>query len=393
MIKKRRNTLAVVGSHPDTRDLFDFTREDCDIWVFNEALDYGGGSGFAPKADAVIQIHKPVIWRSAVNRNDPNHYKWLKSGNTPQIIMMDQYKDVPQSVKYPLDDILAELFGNSNIRYFTSSVAYAIALGVFMEYETIEVYGVEMETNTEYMHQRPGVALMVGVAIGRGIHVKFMSERFFNSPLYGYDGGDTVALEYYQEREAAYKPIAEKYDGEFAAKLEAVTSILDGWVSDYKNGLDGIDEAILDMAQAAHDFGMHDGCQQVDQCYIAKCKQMIKESGDYIIARQEYEGAVGSSVKAKTDAIQRYNQAGIMLEHTVDKLKEFKGNKAAREKEVQKMRRALAEYVKLSTEIGIATGVGSENNHLMKTLDQLMVAAGSASAVEVMATERARRGA
>jgi len=29
----------------------------------------------------------------------------------------------------------------------------------------------------------------------------------------------------------------------------------------------------------------------------------------------------------------------------------------------------------------------------MKTLDQLMVAAGSASAVEVMATERARRGA
>jgi len=393
VIQKRSSTLAIVGSHPDTRAKFDFTREDCDIWIFNEALDYGKGSGFAPKADAVFQIHQPVIWRSSVNRNDPNHYKWLKSGNTPQIIMLDKYEDVPKSEKYPLDGILNDLFNQTNIRYFTSSVAYVIALGVHLAYEAIEIYGIEMETNTEYMHQRPGVALMIGIAIGRGMKVDFVSDRFFNAPLYGYEGSDTVALEYYKGRAATYKPMAQKYDKEFAEKLGRVTDIFDRYIADYKNGLSDIDEAILDMSQAAHDFGMHDGCQQVNERFIAKCEQMIKETGDYIIVRQEYEGSVGSSVKAKTDAIQRYNQAGIMLEQAVDKLKAFSGNKSARKKEVDKVRRTLAEYVKLATEIGIATGVGSENNHLMKTLDDLMVAAGSASAIEVMATERARRGA
>ena len=89
----QKATVAIVGSHPRTRSAFDFTRTDCDVWIFNEAL--ADPSGWCKRADAVFQMHNPAIWRSPLNRNDPKHYNWLKSGDTPEVIMQEYYEDVP----------------------------------------------------------------------------------------------------------------------------------------------------------------------------------------------------------------------------------------------------------------------------------------------------------
>jgi len=69
-----RDIVAIVGSHPVSRAWFDFTRKDCDVWVFNEAPK----NDWCGRYDAVFQMHSPVIWRSEQNRNDPEHYQWLK---------------------------------------------------------------------------------------------------------------------------------------------------------------------------------------------------------------------------------------------------------------------------------------------------------------------------
>jgi hypothetical protein len=66
-------TVAIVGSHPRTRQEFDFNRKYCDIWAFNEAVS----QGWCTKADAVFQMHAPVIWKNPGNRNDPKHFEWL----------------------------------------------------------------------------------------------------------------------------------------------------------------------------------------------------------------------------------------------------------------------------------------------------------------------------
>ena len=115
-----KDTIAIIGSHPRTRAEFDFNRGDCDIWVFNEAIS----NGTFTRADAVFQMHEEAIWRNPKNRNDAGHAEWLKTQNDVTVYMQDYYPDVPCSERFPLDEI-AERF---KIRYFTSSVAYAIAL-------------------------------------------------------------------------------------------------------------------------------------------------------------------------------------------------------------------------------------------------------------------------
>ena len=93
-------TVTILGSHPRTRNDFDFNRTDCDVWIFNEAVS----NGTFPRADVVFQMHAEEIWRNPENRNDKGHLAWLQSGNTPTIYMQEKFPEVPKSEKFPIDD-------------------------------------------------------------------------------------------------------------------------------------------------------------------------------------------------------------------------------------------------------------------------------------------------
>ena len=207
---------------------FDFDRNDCDIWVFNEALN----TDWCKRADGVFQIHAPVIWRSATNRNDPKHYQWLQSGETPVIFMQEKYSEVPKSEKFPLEKVF-DKFPEAE-RYFTSSVGYALALAIYKEYKTIEVYGVEMETNTEYGHQRVGVAYWCGLAAGRGIKVDFHSPTFYTAPLYGYEGNLMIPIDFYQKRINEAQPHIMGVKGQIENVKMMIEDSLDEFIKTYK---------------------------------------------------------------------------------------------------------------------------------------------------------------
>ena len=380
-----KKTVAIVGSHPDTRTWFDFDRTDCDVWLFNEAMN----QSWAKRADAVFQMHQPVIWRSSVNRNDPKHYDWLKSGNTPAIVMINQYDDVPMSEKYPLEEIKREFFRNTNIeQYFTSSPAYAIALAIYRGYEHIEIYGVEMETDTEYAYQRTGVALWTGIAIGRGCQVEFHSKKFFNEPLYGYDGAATIQKEHFEQRIAELQPLVQKNDNTFTEKLKAINNILDAFSADYRAGIIGLEEEILSAAQSSYDFGVQDGALQVNERYVKKIEKMLKETGTYVLGRQEYEGAYHGAAGEQPTLNQRYTALGLQLEITVPKLIEAT-NKDRRAQVVAEVKRIILEYCKAASGMGITAGVGLENTMLMQTHDGVIKAAGGQKSLAVMMDEMA----
>ena len=283
-----KDIVAIVGSHPGSRGDFDFNRTDCDVWVFNETLV----TDWCKRADAVFQMHIPTIWKNPLNRNDPGHGAWLMSGDTPDIYMMEAYQEVPRAVEYPLDGVM-QLLGRFNYKkYLTSSVAMAIALAIYQGYKKIELYGIGMETETEYFYQRDCVAFWTGFALGRGIEVEAHRIEIFNSLLYGYEGNISIDDQKFEEKLIALEPaIKEKATQYLAAQQKTNEAI-----SRFEKKPDNIEEIVFLVKQQvilASEFGILDGSYQENKRYIDKIATMKNETGEHLISRQEFEAARG----------------------------------------------------------------------------------------------------
>lgn len=356
---------------------FDQTRTDCDVYVFNEMVSRGS----VPHADYVFQLHKPVVWRSATNRNDTKHYDWLKSTVIP-VLMQDHYEDVPASVKFPLEEIRDEFKGAPE--YYTSSVAYALAYAIYKKYKRIELYGVEMETNTEYAHQRPGVAYWCGIAVGRGIEIDFHSKQFFQSPLYGYDGDITIRLEVFEKRvkelSAQAKLALEEYKHAKVIAEDAVKA----FSKDYKAGWQGLEKFVNQQAEAAHQFNLLDGAIQTDTRHLKACKVMEAESGTYFLSRQVYEQDMANSSNAWQAHQHHIKIASDALKEKEDELKQAT-SKGYRSRRCDEYLALVEEYVKTIGKAGLLTGIGMESKYLMGIHDQNERMAGGKEAVKVLA--------
>lgn len=357
-------TIAIVGSHPETRELFDFTRTDCDVWVFNEALG-NTKDDWCNRADGVFQMHVPTVWRTSVNRNDPNHYEWLKTTNVT-VFMQDIYPDVPASERYPLDEVLALTPG---FRYLTSSVAEAIALAIHKGYARIEIYGAEMETGTEYGHQRQGMAFWIGVAVGRGIEVQHHSPRFWKAPLYGYEGITRLDMSVYRDRIEDVKEHAKAIQQKHDLVGKNINGILSAFVQDYKADQSQLDTLIVQAGQTGHDFGMIDSASQVNEKYLDRCETMLKETGDYLIVRQELEGNMRSGIKEKDERFREVHVASDRLGRARKKLL-TNVNREERIKLAETFTERLAAFIKASTLTGMGAGIMQENARLLDLYDR-----------------------
>jgi len=183
--------VAIVGSHPATKHYAPFDDPEYDIWVFNEAANIE----WCKRANGVFQMHDPEVYRSEHNRTDKRHWEWLQERRGYPVWMQENDPAVPDSMALPWKNIVKKLLPNfkwengSQIEYATSTVAYAIALGIYFEYDQIDMYGIDMESNTEYIYQRDCVAFWTGLALGRGITVvQHSGAGLYDVPLYGYDG-------------------------------------------------------------------------------------------------------------------------------------------------------------------------------------------------------------
>lgn len=88
------------------------------------------------------------------------------------IVTQKRYEFIPTCIPFPLD----EFYGR---RYFTNSVDYMVAYACYknrqrLSYDadlpiyTLELFGVVMETGTEYAVQRPSLEYWIGVFEGDG---------------------------------------------------------------------------------------------------------------------------------------------------------------------------------------------------------------------------------
>lgn len=150
-----------------------------------------GPSEFFTKADELkLSIHTLTTLRQElVHQNKFTKEAFIKKinerGDVP-FITCRKHPDVPSSVAYPLKEIVKK-FG---VPYFTNTIAYMLALALYEEVDSIQIYGVKQGGYYEYMKERKGVEFWLGIAAGHGIKIEIKGETELltndDNLLYGY---------------------------------------------------------------------------------------------------------------------------------------------------------------------------------------------------------------
>lgn len=180
--ERTSDTLAIVGFAPSTRDRAPWDRQDITIAGLNEeyAFDW-----FKRKEGNLIwfQLHKRESFARPENHNDPNHLAWLKQKHPFPIFMQEKHKDIPSSIRFPIEKICKE-FGN----YFSSTLAYLVAWAYIEGYKRVELYGFEMGSDSEYWGQRANAVYIIGKARGKGMDVYVPAlSKLLTGVRYAYD--------------------------------------------------------------------------------------------------------------------------------------------------------------------------------------------------------------
>lgn len=157
----REKKLIMLGTAPNvSRAPYD--DPNVDIW--------GTGGTVAmdsvKRVDVIFEMHPRRYWGKEHVLKVLNEYQG-------QIVMADHYEEIPNSVRYPIEQV-REVFYMSTMGehlYVTNTVAYMFALAYLEGYREIETYGIYMEHETEYEHQRVNCEFYVGFLHARGVEV------------------------------------------------------------------------------------------------------------------------------------------------------------------------------------------------------------------------------
>lgn len=353
-----KNKLAIVGTHPETRDRAPWDDAKYDIWVFNEAAQ----ADWVKRWDACFQMHKREVYTSQTNWVRADHWEWLQQDHGDRLIwMQDQDARVPNSAAYPIDQIVAR-FG---INEFRSSPAYALALAVYMGYRTIDFYGLEMTSSSEYGHQLPNFKLWTGVAIGAGCKIgSFCGAVQSDIARYGYDGEVQIQREHFAER-------AEKLGHEFTAsekKLARAKNNLDAAIIDRK--YNKLPEYIREFTDQSIDTGYHAGALSEAQRYLSR--------GD-MISRQEYERRAATARAEGEKSRDDMFHAGGKLEYVFNVWMQTGSAES-----LKQLRQFIGDKSRLAYDAGAKKGIYSENLDYSVLYDDLVIAAGGKKTLEAL---------
>lgn len=178
-------TVAIIGFYGPTLHHVAHTQAD-EIWVANHGDMVMGLAGDIPRCTRLFEIHKQEWFRRKELPRFEEYWNYLREEHDFPIYLQDPIPEIPSGVLYPFDEVVADIFPHLLRHYtdgreerdtlLTSSAAFMLALAIHEGFERVELYGIGMETETEYGYQLPGFTYMIGVANGRGIDVVNMEE-------------------------------------------------------------------------------------------------------------------------------------------------------------------------------------------------------------------------
>lgn len=154
--------IAIVGAGT-TMNEAPFNDEEWQIWTTGRVY------GAIPRADVVLEIHE----HCAID-------DLRKIGNA--YIIGRESSEADEALDTAA---LREQYGP----YFTSSIAYLMAMAIDAEPDVIGLWGIDMAADSEYGIAREHVIYLIGIARGRGIEVRISDGSLImpDRPLYGID--------------------------------------------------------------------------------------------------------------------------------------------------------------------------------------------------------------
>lgn len=118
----------------------------------------------------------------------PEYVSWMSTLPCP-VFMLEPIPAIPTSVAYPKNEIM-DMFGQAAVYFFTSSLAWMMALAIAQKPDEIGLWGVDMSASEEiYSGQRAGCQYWIGKARELGIKVTLppQSDLAVPTPLYGFN--------------------------------------------------------------------------------------------------------------------------------------------------------------------------------------------------------------
>jgi hypothetical protein len=186
--RSMKDKVSLIGYALPTRDFTPWDDKEMDFWGCNER--YNVGTFHLDKVTAWLQGHPYANCMRPGNPNDPKHPEWLQAKHDFPIFMHKHFDDIPSSVEYPLEQ--ACRFIKRPAGYFSSAPAYMMVLAMMMGFKRIEMYGFQMESETEYFKQRPNFEYILGYGRALGFDIYLPPEcTIARSELYGYRSLDT----------------------------------------------------------------------------------------------------------------------------------------------------------------------------------------------------------
>jgi len=274
-------SLAIVGSHPDTRENAPFDDPDYDIWLFNEAP-------LKPEVykrwDAILQIHTPEVYASETNWVNEGYWDWLQQDHgDKKIYMLDVDPRVPNSTRYPIEGVRSLV----PYKYLRSSPAMALALAIYLGYKDISLYGSELSSNTEYHYQAINYAFWIGFANGRpdiNLDLQCWHQEFYEQPIYGYEGELQLDKEHFSalhsDHEKVYKMKNKGYE---KIKDKLSQAMLD-------SKFDKVGELSLLLENSATATGESFGAMSEAKRYAERTDHISRQEFERVSAQAQLDG-------------------------------------------------------------------------------------------------------
>ena len=344
--------LAIIGNHPDTRDKAPWSDETYDIWIFNESAN----ADWCKRWTACFQIHKPDIYRG-FNTKDPHHWEWLQKKHGKPIFMQAKDDLVPDCVVYPLQEIIQK----AGIKYFSATICYALALAWYWNYDQVDIYGIELNTESEYSRQAEAFRYWVGFLKGAGINLSLHSgQRLFEVALYGYESFPVLESEYFKQRVA----LAEQMKIKAEKVVKPARLILEIILS--KREFSKFPEAVEKYKKLAQFFG--------------NCAGEMSEAGYYIKTgerqadRQEFEKRI-KLAQIGDDHFIGYEELNISMNKTagiVDYIFSQFQSQPENMETLKQLTGLMDQLGSLAYELGIREGMTAENRVYLSEFDHLL---------------------
>lgn len=174
--------IGLIGTVTTTRNQAPYASPDWEFWVTGP-----DNHGNIPKTDVWFEMHDI----DTLNQDQQFAQHIINLEHYPKVIVQDRYEDLYENTEaYPKDRMI-EKYGRD---FFTSSVAWMLALAIEKKPKTIGLWGIDMNSEGEYAQQRAGCKFFIREAklLGIDIVVPIESDLLQPPPLYGYCGSSPL---------------------------------------------------------------------------------------------------------------------------------------------------------------------------------------------------------